>query len=208
LKNDILSSPFKESSHQESPVKETSAWVQPVKSLPASLKPIAVMQKKHFGVVLNPTRWWGRMPRLFWLVALFVGFLERKKARLNPALRALLMTRISQLCHCAFCIDANSLRLAERCDARDKVQAVSEWRTSALFTAEERAALDYAEATTATPPQVTEAIKSELKRFYNDETITEMTALIAFQNLSARFNAALEIPSQGLCDAFKGQPHA
>jgi alkylhydroperoxidase family enzyme len=208
LKNDILSSPFKESSHQESPVKETSAWVQPVESLPASLKPIAAMQKKHFGVVLNPTRWWGRMPRLFWLVALFVGFLERKKARLNPALRALLMTRISQLCHCAFCIDANSLRLAERCGALDKVQAVSEWRTSALFTAEERAALDYAEATTATPPQVTEAIKSELKRFYNDETITEMTALIAFQNLSARFNAALEIPSQGLCDAFKGQPHA
>ena len=189
-------------------MKETSAWVQPVESLPASLKPIAAMQKKHFGVVLNPTRWWGRMPRLFWLVALFVGFLERKKARLNPPLRALLMTRISQLCHCAFCIDANSLRLAERCGALDKVQAVSEWRTSALFTAEERAALDYAEATTATPPQVTEAIKSELKRFYNDETITEMTALIAFQNLSARFNAALEIPSQGLCDAFKGQPHA
>nr|WP_314519986.1 carboxymuconolactone decarboxylase family protein [uncultured Lelliottia sp.] len=189
-------------------MKETSAWVQPVESLPASLKPIAAMQKKHFGVVLNPTRWWGRMPCLFWLVALFVGFLERKKARLNPALRALLMTRISQLCHCAFCIDANSLRLAERCGALDKVQAVSEWRTSTLFTAEERAALDYAEATTATPPQVTEAIKSELKRFYNDETITEMTALIAFQNLSARFNAALEIPSQGLCDAFKGQPHA
>ena len=189
-------------------MKETSAWVQPVESLPASLKPIAAMQKKHFGVVLNPTRWWGRMPRLFWLVALFVGFLERKKARLNPALRALLMTRISQLCHCAFCIDANSLRLAERSCVQDKVQAVSEWRTSTLFTAEERAALDYAEATTATPPQVTEAIKSELKRFYNDETITEMTALIAFQNLSARFNSALEIPSQGLCDAFKGQPHA
>jgi hypothetical protein len=35
-----------------------------------------------------------------------------------------------------------------------------------------------------------------------------MTALIAFQNLSARFNAALDIPSQGLCDSFKGRPHA
>jgi hypothetical protein len=43
------------------------------------------MQKKHFGAVLNPTRWWGRMPRLFWLVALFVGFLERRHARLTPA---------------------------------------------------------------------------------------------------------------------------
>jgi AhpD family alkylhydroperoxidase len=84
--------------------------------------------EKHFGAVLNPTRWWGRMPRLFWLVALFVGFLERRHARLTPVLRSLLMTRVSQLCHCAFCIDANSLRLAERCGALDKVQAVSDWQ--------------------------------------------------------------------------------
>ena len=104
-------------------MKETTAWVAPIESLPASLKPIAVMQKKHFGAVLNPTRWWGRMPRLFWLVALFVGFLERRRARLSPVLRSLLMTRVSQLCHCAFCIDANSLRLAERCGALEKVQA-------------------------------------------------------------------------------------
>ena len=93
-------------------MKETTAWVAPIESLPASLKPIAVMQKKHFGAVLNPTRWWGRMPRLFWLVALFVGFLERRRARLSPVLRSLLMMRVSQLCHCAFCIDANSLRLS------------------------------------------------------------------------------------------------
>ena len=82
-------------------MKESTAWVAPLESLPASLKPIAAMQKKHFGAVLNPTRWWGRMPRLFWLVALFVGFLERRHARLTPALRSLLMTRVSQLCHCA-----------------------------------------------------------------------------------------------------------
>ena len=49
-------------------MKETAAWVAPMETLPVSLKPIAAMQKKHFGAVLNPTRWWGRMPRLFWLI--------------------------------------------------------------------------------------------------------------------------------------------
>ncbi|HHU0779700.1 carboxymuconolactone decarboxylase family protein [Enterobacter roggenkampii] len=166
-------------------MKETTAWVAPIESLPASLKPIAVMQKKHFGAVLNPTRWWGRMPRLFWLVALFVGFLERRRARLSPVLRSLLMTRVSQLCHCAFCIDANSLRLAERCGA-----------------------LAYAEAVTATPPRADEAIRTALKRHFTEDAITEMTALIAFQNLSARFNAALDIPAQGLCATFNETPHA
>jgi hypothetical protein len=27
----------------------------------------------------------------------------------------------------------------------------------------------------------------------------ELTALVAFQNLSSKFNAALDIPAQGLC---------
>ncbi len=148
------------------------------------------------------------MPRLFWLVVLFVGFLERRNARLTPQLRSLLMTRVSQLCHCAFCIDANSLRLAERSGALDKVQAVSDWSDSDLFSEQERAALAYAEAVTATPPRVDEAIKTALKRHFTDEVITEMTALIAFQNLSARFNAALDIPAQGLCATFKGKPDA
>ncbi|WP_253384849.1 carboxymuconolactone decarboxylase family protein [unidentified bacterial endosymbiont] len=188
-------------------MKENIAWVAPLKSLPASVKPIAALQQKHYGAVLNPTRWWGRMPRLFWLVALFVGYLERRKARLSSALRALLMTRVSQLCHCAFCIDANSLRLAERSGTLDKVQAVGNWQHSVLFSEQERAALAFAEAVTATPPQLTEGIRTEVKRHFSDETISEMTALIAFQNLSARFNAALDIPAQGLCATFKEKPH-
>ena len=51
-------------------------------------------------------------------------------------------------------------------------------------------------------------MKAQMKQHFSDDAITEMTALIAFQNLSARFNAALDIPSQGLCDSFKGRPHA
>ena len=90
----------------------------------------------------------------------------------------------------------------------DKVQAVNAWRDSALFSEEERAALAYAEAVTATPPRVDDEIKSEIKRHFSEDAIAEMTALIAFQNLSARFNAALDIPAQGLCATFKEDPHA
>ena len=187
---------------------EPQSWVKPLTRIPSSLKPLVATQKKHYGDVLHPTRWWGRMPFLFWLVALFVGYLERRKARLSPVLRSLLMTRVSQLCHCAFCIDANSLRLAERAGALDKVQAVSHWRESDIFSDEECAALAYAEAVSATPPQVDDGVKAQLKRHFTDDAITEMTALIAFQNLSARFNAALDIPAQGLCATFKEKPHA
>lgn len=188
-------------------MKNRTPWVPALTRLPRSLTPIIHLQKKHYGDVLYPTRWWGRMPRLFWLVALFVGWLERKNGQLDPVLRALLMTRVSQQCRCEFCIDANSLRLAERTGTMEKVQAVAEWRTSSLFSAAERAALEYAEAVTATPPFVDERQKIELQCHFSATQLAELTALVAFQNLSARFNAALDIPSQGLC-ARREPPHA
>ena len=114
-------------------------------------------------------------------------------------MRALVMTRVSQQCDCAFCIDANSLRLAERSGSLDKVMSVQNWQAAECFDAQERAALAYADGMTATPPRIDDSLKTELKSHFNEKAITELTALIAFQNLSARFNAALDIPSQGLC---------
>jgi AhpD family alkylhydroperoxidase len=185
--------------------KKSLPWVTPLKTLPASLRPIVTMQQKHFGAVLNPTRWWGRLPYLFWLIALFVGFLERRRAKVDPVTRSLVMTRVSQRCDCEFCIDANSLRLAERSGSMDKVLAVANWPEETLFSERERAALAYADGMTTTPPAIDETIKENLKAHFNEQAITELTALIAFQNLSARFNSALEIPAQGLCVPLAGK---
>lgn len=175
---------------------------------PCQSQPSRDDAKKTLRRGITPDALVGTDAILFWLVALFVGFLERKRARLTPVMRALLMTRVSQVCHCAFCVDANSLRLAERCGAMDKVLAVADWQASSLFTPEERVALAYADAVTATPPRVDDALKAQMKQHFSDDVISEMTALLAFQNLSARFNAALDIPSQGLCDSLKGAPRA
>jgi alkylhydroperoxidase family enzyme len=174
-------------------------WVSPLKKIPSVLVPIVRAQEKHYGQILNPTRWWGRFPFLFWLIAFFVGFLERKKSAISPTMRALVMTRVSQQCECDFCIDANSLRLAQRSGSLDKVMSVYHWQEADCFDDQERAALAYADGMTATPPSIDEALKSELKRYFSEKAITELTALVAFQNLSARFNSALDIPSQGLC---------
>jgi alkylhydroperoxidase family enzyme len=76
---------------------------------------------------------------------------------------------------------------------------VANWPQETLFSERERAVLAYADAMTATPPAIGDELKARLKTHFDDKAITELTALIAFQNLSARFNAALEIPAQGLC---------
>ena len=80
----------------------------------------------------------------------------------------------------------------------EKVEALSQ-ENSPLFTAREKIALAYAAAITHQSSQVSEELFNELKRHFNDDAIIELTALIAFQNLSSKFNAALNVPSQGFC---------
>ena len=86
----------------------------PLKSIPLILRPQAWLHRRHYGEVLSPIRWWGRIPLVFYLVSMFVGYLERKRSPLDPVLRSLVSARVAQLCLCEFCIDITNMKLAER----------------------------------------------------------------------------------------------
>ena len=58
---------------------------------------------------------------------------------------------------------------------------------------------EYAEAASLTPPTVNDALRGKLMARFDAQALTELTALIGLQNLSARFNSAMAIPAQGLC---------
>ena len=83
--------------------------------------------------------------------------------------------------------------------AADKVAALAEWRASPLFDERERAALAYAEVMTVTGCSAEEGLRAELRKLFGDDGVVELTGLIAFQNLSSKFNAALDVPAQGFC---------
>ncbi|TPV64949.1 hypothetical protein FJ701_31185, partial [Klebsiella pneumoniae] len=42
-------------------------------------------------------------------------------------------------------------------------------------------------------------LRRAMAAHFDARALTELTALIGLQNLSARFNAAMAIPAQGLC---------
>ena len=46
---------------------------------------------------------------------------------------------------------------------------------------------------------VDDALRARLKAQWSDDVIVELTGLVAFQNLSSKFNAALDVPAQGFC---------
>ena len=61
------------------------------------------------------------------------------------------------------------------------------------------AALAYAEAMTFSNREVDDALFDRLRRHYDEDTLVELTGLIAFQNASSKFNAPLDLPAQGFC---------
>lgn len=156
-------------------------------------------QRKKYGETLLPAMLWGRSPKLMYGLQAFYRAIDRKNSPIEPALKALINIWVSQINHCSFCIDIGSSLLLKRGADMDKVMAIAEFTTSSLFTEKERAALDYADAMTRTDRGVNDVIFKKLSTYFNDEEIIELTALIGYQNLASKFNAALDIPSQGFC---------
>jgi AhpD family alkylhydroperoxidase len=166
---------------------------------PWYLKPFFWKQKRTYGQLLKPALAWGREPKLFAAVAFLYGVLDRRRSPISPVLRSLITVRVSQINWCRFCVDINSSVLARRAGSMAKVEAVEGWRESDLFTEQERAVLDYVEAVTYSDRQVSDDMVETLRQWYDDDGIVELTGLIAFQNLSSKFNSALDLPAQGFC---------
>lgn len=170
---------------------------RPLKDYPWFIRLFFWKQRRTYGRVLDPGLLWGRSPWVFASVALLYGTLDRRYSPIAPALRSLITVRVSQINHCAFCVDINSATLAKRGVPMEKIEDLATWQDSALFDADERLALEFAEATTLS--RVDANLRKRLKERWSDDFIVELTGLIAFQNLSSKFNAALDVPAQGFC---------
>ncbi len=71
----------------------------PLSKIPFILRPQAWLHRRHYGEVLSPIRW-RRIPFIFYLVSMFVGWLERKRSPLDPVARSLVSVRIAQMRPC------------------------------------------------------------------------------------------------------------
>ncbi|KTD64296.1 carboxymuconolactone decarboxylase family protein [Legionella spiritensis] len=167
--------------------------------IPWYLKPFFWNQKRKYGQYLEPAKVWASIPGLFLSLISIVGVLERKRSPVSPVIRSLVSIRVSQMNWCSFCVDLNSLIIMKRIKNNEKADALERWRESTIFSPDEIAALDYAEQMTDNRQQVTDTCFEQLKEHFDEAAIVELTALIAFQNMSSKFNSALGIEPQGLC---------
>ena len=74
---------------------------------------------------------------------------------------------------------------------------ISDYENDPSFSDAEKVALEYSDAITQTGRDVDDDLFARLRRHYDDDTIAELTMIIAWENSSSRFNRAFRIPSQG-----------
>jgi alkylhydroperoxidase family enzyme len=80
----------------------------------------------------------------------------------------------------------------------EKLQALETYATSALYSDQERLALEYADRITITGADVDDELFERLRQAYDEDALVELTAIIAWENASSKFNRALRVPSQNL----------
>jgi len=82
--------------------------------------------------------------------------------------------------------------------ANEEIEVLPEYTSSPLYNEAERVALEYADTITITGRDVSDELFARLREFYDDDAIVEITATIAWENASSKFNRALRVPSQNL----------
>jgi len=84
-----------------------------------------------------------------------------------------------------------------QCCREQQARQLNDYAKSPLFNDAEKVALEYADAIADTYRDVDDELFVRLQQHYDDDTIAELTMIIAWENASSRFNRAFRIPSQG-----------
>jgi alkylhydroperoxidase family enzyme len=152
--------------------------------------------RKKYGEVLDPGRVGLHNPRVLTTTLLLEGSAARWNAA-DPTLKALAVMAASARIGCSWCMDFGYWEFHHQGIDPAKLRAVPTWRDSDVYTDLERAVMEYAEAMTATPPEVTDEQVARLRLELSDAALVELTSLISLENYRSRTNAALGLTSQG-----------
>jgi 4-carboxymuconolactone decarboxylase len=98
---------------------------------------------------------------------------------------------------CEFCIDFGSALLEHEGAPQQQIAELPRWRESAVFSPLDKLVLEYAEALTRTPVEVSDELFARLREHFTERQLVELTAAITFENHRARMNHAFGIGAHG-----------
>jgi AhpD family alkylhydroperoxidase len=156
--------------------------------------------RRTYGRALEPTTIVAHhRPLLLGLGAMSVAD-ERFSRSVDERLKNLARLRAAQVIGCEWCLDFGSYLAQKAGESPDRLRALSNWRDADQFDASERLVLEYAEAVTRTPVEVSDELFGRLRDHFDERQIVELTMIVALENLYSRFNWSLGIEGEGFSE--------
>jgi len=115
---------------------------------------------------------------------------SRREDGIDKPLMELVKIRVSQINHCAFCIDMHTRDARAIGETEQRSYALSAWRETPFFTERERAALAWAEANTLLPNGIEQALFDEVRQQFSEAQLANLTLAIATINAWNRFGVS------------------
>jgi AhpD family alkylhydroperoxidase len=104
-------------------------------------------------------------------------------SHIEPALRHLVWLRVSQINGCAYCVDLHVREALRDGESPDRLHGFVVWRETELYSAEERAALAWAETLTlVAETRAPDEAYREVAQHFSDKDLADLTFLIATMN--------------------------
>ncbi|MGW1375356.1 carboxymuconolactone decarboxylase family protein [Streptomyces sp. NPDC002446] len=157
--------------------------------------------RRAYGKVMEPALAMGHHPKLLRSYFSFENKVARWKA-LDPALKHLAVMASAAAIGCSWCMDFGHWHADKLGLPLEKVSKVPDWRAHReSFTELERAVMEYAEAMTQSPPDVTDELAESLRGRLGEQAFVELTMMVAVENLRSRVNSAMGLRSQGFSES-------
>ena len=156
--------------------------------------------RRKFGAVAEPAQVAAHHSGVMTGMGLLETTVERSWRRLDPHLRWLATQAAAGAIGCSWCTDFGYWMGHQEGFDPAKVRDVPRWRESDVYDERERVVLEFAEAATATPVDISPELVERLHAHFADDQIVELAAYVALESFPSRFNAGLGLRSQGFSD--------
>jgi uncharacterized peroxidase-related enzyme len=149
---------------------------------------------KRNGYLPNSQLTMQRRPKLLKAYAQLSAAIWDPEGSVDLGLRRLIGHVASRAAGCRYCMAHTAGHALHSGIDEAKLAAVWEYRTSPLFNAAERAALDVALAAGLVPNDVTDEMFAELRKHWNESEVVEIVAVIALFGFLNRWNDTMATP--------------
>lgn len=175
-------------------------FLQPIEKPQGLMMKLAYFfTRKQFGKVLTPLKVYSaRLPIPFAFFYQKIGKLD-KKLTLPFETIMLIREQVARINICLFCVDIGRMLSIRASLNEEKFNSLENYKTSALFSVKERAALDYVTLLTREKRMDKETF-SKLKQHYSEKEICEIVYLVSTEHVYNMTNIGLNIHSDMLCD--------